>query len=109
MVWLGALAALAIGSAYKWRDPLSDELLLLLQPRYRVLQVNFPDKLMTIEGVSETFVVRCQDMCHGFVVGEKYRMLYRGNTLEFRQKGAVHEFEIVEIRIKPPAVPGGMG
>jgi hypothetical protein len=109
MVLLCALAALGIPSAYRWRSELRDKLLLVLQPRYRVLQIDLADGLMTVEGVNEAFVVRCQDVCHDFVVGEKYRMLYRGNTLEFRHKAAVREFEIVEIRTKPPAVPGGLG
>ena len=108
MVLLCALATLGIAS-YRWRNELRDELLLLLQPRYRVLEISVPDGLMTVEGVNEGFVVRCQDQCRNFLVGKKYPMLYRGSTLEFRHKGAVHEFEIVEIRIKPPAVPGGMG
>lgn len=106
---LCALAAFGIASTYRWRSELRDGLLLTLQPRYRVLEINIPDELMTVEGVNEGFVVRCHDSCLNFVVGEKYPMLYRGTTLEFRSQGAVHEFEIVEIRVKPPAVPGGMG
>jgi hypothetical protein len=109
LVLLCALAALGIVFAYKWRKEIRDELLLLLQPGYRVLEVNSADGLMTVEGVSEDFVVRCQDLCRSFVVGGKYPMLYRGDSLEFRHKGAFREFEIVEIRVKPPTVPGGMG
>lgn len=108
MAVLCALVALAVVCVYRWRKGLRDELLLALQPRYRVLQIDPVGGLMTVEGVNEGFVVRCQDLCHSFMLGGRYAMLYRGNALEIRHQGAVRELEIVEIRVKPPALPGGM-
>lgn len=108
IVVLCALAALVIIIAYQWSE-VRDELVLIVQPRYRVTQINSADGLMTVEGVNEGFVVRCHDLCSSFVPGGKYSMLYRGGTLEFRSKGAVRELEIIEIRVKPATVPGGMG
>jgi hypothetical protein len=108
MVLLCALAVFGIIFAYRWKY-IRDELLLIVQPRYRVTQISPADGLMRVEGINESFVVRCHDLCGSFVAGRKYPMLYRGATLEFRLKGAIRELEIVEIQVKPPTLPGGMG
>ena len=78
---------LAVVMGFLWKDTLGDELLLLLQPPYRANQVDPIAGTMTMEGVSEVFVVRCHDLCKSFVVGGRYPMLYRGSTLEFRSQG----------------------
>jgi hypothetical protein len=99
----------AFGFGYWQRASFEDQLVLFLQPDYRVTQMDTNKRLMTVEGVSESFVVQCQEACAFFVAGGKYRMLYRGNFLEFRKDGRKLKFEIIEIRVKPPAVPGGLG
>jgi len=106
---LCALIMLGLALVFLWSDDLHDELILLLQPPYRVTQVDAKGGTMTVEGVNEAFVVRCHDQCGSFTVGRKYAMLYHGSTLEFRSKGTKLAFEITEIHVKPPAVPGGMG
>ncbi|HZQ69160.1 MAG TPA: hypothetical protein VFA68_11630 [Terriglobales bacterium] len=103
------LIGLGLAAVYWWRADLYDELVLLLQPPYRVIQIDAGQGTLTLEGARENFVVRCHELCGSFVVNGKYSMLYRGAALEYRGNGKRNELEIVEIRVKPPALPGGMG
>lgn len=98
-----------IGIALWWNHGLRDWLIRILQPDYRVTAVDAAQQTMTVEGVSEAFVVRCHDLCRNFSAGSKVSMLYRGDNLEYRNHGRAVAFEIIEIRVKPPTVPGGMG
>ncbi len=104
-----ALLAAVLALIVWWKHGLREELILILQPAYRVTEIDSSNRLMTVEGVSEAYVVHCRDLCNSFVVGGKYSMLYRGSTLEYRRDGRRFEMEIQEIRTKPAAVPGGMG
>jgi hypothetical protein len=103
------LIVFVLGFAMWWRNGLRDELVLLLQPPYRVTQIDSTQRTMTVEGVTEAFQVRCQNICGSFKVGNKYPMLYRGASLEFRRNGQRFQLEIVGIQMKPPALPGGLG
>ena len=109
ITWLCVLVVLVFVVGFVWSGALRDEIVLLLQPRYRVSKIDSAGGTMTMEGINQALVVRCQNLCNSFVVGGEYPMLYRGSTLEFRRNGKTTELEIIEIHVKPAAVPGGMG
>ena len=63
---------------------------------------------MTLQGVNETFTVRCGDACSSFQPGRKYRMLYRGKVLEYKGKKRWLQFPILQQHVDF-TVEGGRG
>lgn len=63
---------------------------------------------MTLQGVNESFTVRCSDACSGFQVGRKYRMLYRGEVMEYEGEKRLLRLPILQQHVEF-TVEGGRG
>jgi hypothetical protein len=90
-----------------WPHGGSDEAMLLLGPKFRVISTG--EQTVTFERADEGFVVHCEQICDAFKVGEEYALLYRQKYLEYRKWGKKYRLPIVEYRFHPNTVEGGKG
>jgi hypothetical protein len=108
VVGLGSLA-LAAGVVYWWRGGGREQVLLALQPDFRVTQIDQQKKTMIVARVQETLLVSCDNWCDMFIVGKSYPMLDRGGVLEFRKKRQRIELPVLQEHVEFEMPPGGHG
>jgi hypothetical protein len=81
------------------------DLVLWLEPSFRVTAVDLSKKQMTLQRENHRYVVDCAAVCTSFGVGKSYRLQERGGVMKYRGI----EFRILEEQIQFQTGPGGHG
>jgi len=103
------LLVLAGALIYHWRAGLWEQLLLFIQPDFKVVAIDLQNKNMTLSRTGETLLVDCEDVCNTFKVGKKYSVIDRDGVLEFKRGRQKLELPILEQHLEFEKMPGGRG
>ena len=97
---------LLVATVYWWNHGGSEQILFSLQPDFRISKLDAKAGTMTIERANEAFVVRCEDLCETFAVGEQSPMLYDGAVMVYRRNRKTYRFPILRHHVDFDVVGG---
>lgn len=101
--------ALVLEIAHWWLNGGHEQVVLALQPDFRVIGVDHQTKTMTLSRAHESFVVNCNDSCDLFRLDRKYPMFVRGSMLEYSRGSKKIKLQVMQEHVDFETPPGGHG
>jgi hypothetical protein len=101
--------ALVLEVAHWWLNGGHEQVLVALQPDFRVIGIDHQAKTMTLSRAQESFTVSCEDSCDLFRLNRKYSMFERGGILEYSRHGKRIKLQVLQEHVDFETPPGGHG